>query len=246
MEKLMNVPQAMLRTAGRRRTVHMAVIAVATLLALPPSAAGQASALERLDQALPAEAAARIRVIAAESRERGVPPGLVINKALEGSAKGISPARIVPAVEQYAARLGQARAILGPDRRPADLMVVAEAVRRGVPESEIRELARTRGDIAIPLVAVGELSAAGIPTDRAFRMVRDALDGGQGGDRLLAFSRAVRRQVRNGMAPDRAVEVVRQRMRSQPRRMPTDLAVPDRPRDGSARPTLPRPTSGGN
>ena len=233
------------RIAGRRRTV-IAAVAAAMLLVIPPPVVGQDAGLERLDRVLPADAAARIRAIAMEAREQGVPPGLVINKALEGSAKGVAPQRIVPAVEQYAARLRQARSILGPDRRPAELMVVAEAVRRGVPESHIRDLARAGGEVAIPLLAVGELSAAGIPTDQAFRMVQRALDGGQGGDRLLAFSRAVKRQVHNGMTPDRAVEFVRQRVRAQPRRTPTDRAASDRTRDRPSRPAQPHPTRGGN
>jgi len=221
-------------------------VGAVALFGLPASVVGQAAGLERLDQSLPADAAARIRAIALEAREQGIPPGLVINKALEGSAKGVPPSRIVPAVEQYAARLREARSILGPDRRPAEFMVVAEAVRRGVPKSEIRALARDRGEVAIPLVAVGELSAAGIPTDEAFRMVQRALDSGQGGDRILAFSKAVRRQVRDGVAPDRAVEVVRQRMRARPRQVPADRAASEAVRDRPSRPSAPRPKPGGN
>jgi len=52
-------------------------------------AAGQQPGARNLEEVLPAEQAARVREIAREAREAGVPPGLIARKAFEGAAKGI-------------------------------------------------------------------------------------------------------------------------------------------------------------
>jgi hypothetical protein len=47
------------------------------------------------------------------SATSGVPDEPLYVKALEGAAKRVPPERLVPAVREYAARLGEARLALG-------------------------------------------------------------------------------------------------------------------------------------
>ncbi|MFQ5747600.1 MAG: hypothetical protein ACE5HF_10340 [Gemmatimonadota bacterium] len=211
------------RTTGHRfRGMNRVILGAAALLALPALLPAQQSARDRLREALPPEAAARVEAIAVRAAREGIPPGLIVGKALEGAAKGVPPDRIVPAVAGLARRLGQVRALLGPDRPPSTLMAAAEAARRGVPAEAIRELSRRhRGDIAIPLLVLGELSRSGVPVDRALGVIDSAYQHGQRGERMLAFSAAVRRQIARGESPRRAAEIVARRIR-EGRRLPAD------------------------
>jgi len=219
-------------------------LCVAALFALPALLPAQQSARDRLRAALPPEAAARVEAIAARAARQGVPPRLIVGKALEGAAKGVPPERIVLAVAALAGRLGEARALLGPDRPPSTLMAAAEASRRGVPADVIRTLSRRhQGDIAIPLIVLGELSRSGVPVDRALGVIDSAYERGQRGERLLGFSAAVRRRIARGENPQRAAEIVARRIR-EGRRLPADVRrrEADRARQRKAEPRSQRAT----
>lgn len=171
-------------------------------------------AARRLGEALPPDAANRVIGAADAAAREGVPPGLVYRKALEGAAKGIPPERIAGAVEQYAARLREARGLVGPDRSPGTIGAAAEALRRGVPTEVVRSFAdghpRER-DLAIPMIVLGELTEAGVPVDNALEVVNSVLSRGARGDQMLTLSAAVRRRMRQGEDWRQAIEIVRKR-----------------------------------
>lgn len=219
------------------RHALVGLVAVVIAVGSPIPASGQEANPRRLEDAMPAEYAARVREIAREAREAGVPPGLIARKAFEGTAKGYPPERVVSALDAYAGRLREARDILGPDRRPASLAAAAEALRRGVPRDAIRSVAgRERGarDLAVPLIVLSDLTDAGVPTANALEMVNSAMDRGTRGDQMLGLSAAVRRRMRQGADWSTAVDEVRRRAgtlshqrdrQSQPSRRP-DGATP--------------------
>jgi hypothetical protein len=221
------------------RRMGTAVAVVALLSAGAGEAAAQQAGDRRLEDVFTAQQSARVREIAREAQEEGVPAGLIIRKAFEGAAKGYPPARIVSALDDYAGRLRQASHLLGPDVRPAALAAGAEALRRGVAPDLIRDLALRRGqgrDLAVPLIVLGDLTDAGIPADRALEMVGDAMNRGTRGDEMLALSAAVRRQMRQGADWRTALETVRRRIeRQQMRRdrppVPPGTEPPHRLRD---------------
>ena len=180
----------------------------------PEPAYGQEAASRRLEDAMPPEYAARVREIAREADEAGVPPGLISRKALEGVAKGYPPERVVAALGAYSGRLREARGLLGTDPRPASLAAAAEALRRGVPPDAIRSMAgreNGRRDLAVPLIVLSDLTEAGVPTQNALEMVHSAMDRGARGDQMLGFSSAVRRQMRQGADWRTAVDEVQRR-----------------------------------
>jgi hypothetical protein len=195
------------------RTGLAAASAVVLLVLSAPAGMAQDVNARRLDEVFPPEQAARVREIARESREAGVPPGLIARKAFEGAAKGYSPDRIVTALESYAMRLRSASTILGRDRRPGTLSAAAEALRRGVPPDAIRSLGAdwTGRDLAVPLIVLGDLTDAGVPTENALEMVNSAIERGTRGHGMMSLSAAIRRRMRQGDDWRTAVDAVRRR-----------------------------------
>jgi hypothetical protein len=244
-------------TRAKIRTLTAGLlVGLAGLTAAPsPARAQDENAEARLRRALPPEDAARVRELAGELEREGIPPALVRRKALEGVAKGVPPERILAALDEYAGRLRGARSLIGPERSGASLAAAAEASRRGVPPDAIRELAQRRErqrELAVPLIVLGELVEAGVPTGRALAAVEDALDRGAGPDGMMAFSAAVRRRIRMGEDPALALERARvraterfERTRDGPdatrRRTP-----PGRPTDAAPVPPGSRPPAGGD
>lgn len=174
--------------------------------------------MERVRSRLGPDAAARIQEAARIAREAGVPAGPVVDKALEGIAKGVPPGRLVPAVEAYVGRLTRAAGVLGQGPRPAEIVAAADALGRGVPEGELRTVSGSAAgeDRAIALVVLGDLVEMGVPSDRAAGAVRDALSAGRGGEALLQLPALVRRRVRAGMLPAQAAEQARQALERGP------------------------------
>jgi hypothetical protein len=214
--------------AGLRQITRIGTLAVMTgLIGLGPgsgllSGQDRDRTQTRLEQTLPEGAANRVRELSRELAEEGIPPQLIRRKALEGVAKGVPPDRIMMAVEAYSGRLQEARGLLGPEQNGASL---AAAARRGVPPEAIRGLARQRagkgrGGLAVPLLVLGDLTEAGVPTDQALEVVQEAMRRGSPEQGMMNFSAAVRRRIRQGEDPAAAFEQVRvravERMRQAP------------------------------
>ena len=220
---------------GMRRAL-LGLVAVTLAVALPPKVSAQETDARRLEEVMPPEYAARVREIAREARDAGVPPALIARKAFEGAAKGYPPERVVAALDAYAGRLREARDILGPDRRPASLAAAAEALRRGVPRDAIRSMAgRQQGgrELAVPLIVLSDLTEAGVPTANALEMVNSAMDRGVRSDQMLGLSAAVRRRMQQGADWRTAVDQVRRRAAELSRQRDRQRQTPSRRPDGA-------------
>ena len=160
---------------------------------------------ERVRSSYDPASVARIEAAAQGAAAAAVPVELILEKALEGAAKGVPAALVVPAVEDYGLRLGQAAGLMPPGRPRAALVSGAEALRRGVPAGVVREVAQGQGDAApAALVVLAELVEAGGPVEQALQAVREALARGHGPDGLLDLPAVVRRRIREGNAPGEA------------------------------------------
>lgn len=200
--------------------------ALLALLLLPaPGLAQEAEAgeraeakMERVRSQLGADGAARIQEAVTKARDAGVPAGPVLDKALEGIAKGVPAARLAPAVEAYVDRLARAAAVLGEGPPPAEIVAAADALGRGVPEGQLQAVTRAAGaeDRAIALVVLGDLVEMGVPADRAAGAVQDAMAAGRGGETLLHLPGLVRRRLRAGTPPDQAAEQAREALEQAP------------------------------
>lgn len=217
------------------------LVAGVVSVGFPAPVHGQEVASPRIEDAMPPEYAARVREIAREAGEAGVPPGLIVRKALEGVAKGYPPERVVSALGGYAGRLREARGLLGTEPRPASLAAAAEALRRGVPPDAIRAIAgrgNGRADLAVPIIVLSDLTEAGVPTQNALEIVSSAMDRGARGDQMLGFSSAVRRRMRQGADWRTAVDEVQRRVgaRSERRDRQAPLDDSGSPQNPSRRP----------
>src|SRR3990172_4053483 len=97
------------------------------MLALGARGAAQDPRFSRLDS----ETRAVVAAIVDSARGRGLPSEPLIDRALEGTAKGAPGLAIVAAVRRLAADLSHARDALGLGASPAELDAAAAALRAG-------------------------------------------------------------------------------------------------------------------
>ncbi len=180
-------------------------------------AAGSTNALlgqdqvARLRQAYSPEAAAQIEAVVEAAGRNGVPVGPLYDKALEGAAKRVPPARVMPALREYSGRMQRAQGLLGGTPDAAWVVAGADALRRGVAADALTSIGREAGTrTPMALVVMGDLLDAGVPAGRAMEVMREALVRTAGEEGLLDVPTTLRRLVREGaLAPDAAQQVLR-------------------------------------
>ncbi|HEX6645012.1 MAG TPA: hypothetical protein VF037_10050 [Gemmatimonadales bacterium] len=173
--------------------IRLAVVAAAMLAmgGAPLMAQGVASLESRLD---PGTAGAVRRIVDSASTA-GLPPGPLVNKALEGASKGAAPERIVVAVRSLAADLGAARAALGSSATEAELVAGVGALRAGADGDVLARVKRARGESSalLPLAVLSDLVARGIPVDRAQAVILGLAERRAEDGQYRALPRAVGR-----------------------------------------------------
>ncbi|HSG82228.1 MAG TPA: hypothetical protein VLC48_08265 [Gemmatimonadota bacterium] len=189
------------------------IVLIALSLALPAvpgRATAQDDVMARIRQAYP-NAAAEIETIIADAEAAGAPGDALAAKALEGAAKGVPADRVLPALNQYSLRLRESVQLLGRERGPAAVVAGADALRRGVPPEQLRTMAMEhQGDLAVPLMVMGDLIEAGVPANNAYRVVSRAMHQHQEHEEMLAIPGAVRQMMRAGQGPGPAADAVGQ------------------------------------
>lgn len=153
--------------------------------------------LERLDAAARASVAALLD----SARAAGLPAEPLVQRALEGTAKGAPADRIVAAVRRLATDFGRARDALGPNAVPAELEAGAAALRVGASPAVLAQLRRARRQpLTVPLAVLADLVAGGVPVDSATAAVLVLASTVQDAD-LVEFRRAVERDIALGASP---------------------------------------------
>ena len=206
-----------------KRTVTRAgaFVLAATVLSAG-SALGQDTKRARVIAQFDPNTIAAIDAIVADAVANGAPADALYDKALEGAAKRVPAARILPALESYGGRLGSAHRLLGNAPDAAAVIAGADALQRGVPPETLTAVGRDAGERgAVALVVLGDLAEAGVPSDHALETVREALARRQDPDALMHVPAAVRRLLRDGVPTDRAARDVTRLMRDgrSPRRI---------------------------
>ena len=183
---------------------------VALLLLLPAALAAQGPDVQaRLaERGLPPELVRRVVEMAQSAATRGLPGDAVADRAIEGWAKRVPAGRIVTALEQYAIRLGDARAAVGQAGiaapPPEMIVAAAEALGRGLGPSQVGAVvraARVPGAVAPGLSVVTALTAEGLAPDAAVGVVVAAMHGGRSADQLLDLPSTARALRAGGMEP---------------------------------------------
>ncbi len=188
-------------------------VAFLGLLLTVPLAGQEARA--RLVGRVPNAALPALDSIVGEADAEGIPTEPLIQKALEGGAKGVPSAGIVAAVGALDSQLRSALALLrlSGESRPetAEVTAVAVALARGVSPELVSSLsAALPGEPTGPaLHAVADLVGHGSAEDAAVDLIVDAAQAGLRGLRLLDVAAAVVQELQRGQTQTMALARVR-------------------------------------
>ncbi len=179
-------------------------LGVAALLA----ASGVSAQEPRLVGRLPDAARAQVEAVLADARAGGLPVEPLVDRALEGAAKGAPPALIVSAVTRLNGELRLTRTAFGDDASAAELSAGASALRGGATADD---LARLRGlrpgrTLTVAAAVLADLVATGVPTDTAVVAVLALARKAEDAD-YVAFRRNVQRDIALGASPAAALGV---------------------------------------
>ncbi len=197
------------------------------VLALPLALLGlQQSVSDRLAGRVSPEIAALVNELGAAAGARGFPIDPLIQKAIEGSAKGIPAERVATAVRLVAMQLDTAAGALRAGGFPADTVAIAAgvfALTAGLHGSDIAQLARSQAQPAEVIVALrvaGTLVAMGVPPGETVTLVAATLQTGRPAAELLALPAQVQAQIAQGVAPAQAATGLARAAAAQARRGP--------------------------
>ena len=185
------------------------------MAALAAGTSAQAQAKQdvaaRLAGRVPPEVVALVQQLAADAAGRGLPIDPLVQKAIEGGAKGVPADRVATAVRGVAAQLGDAAAALRDGGlTPADTESIAAgafALNAGLGARDIAALARAAGRSHRPAVALrvaGTLSALGVPSAETVALVSETMRAGRSAADLVALPARVQAEVARGATPAQA------------------------------------------
>ena len=192
----------------------MRTIGVALAIVLGVIVAGGLAAQDvqaRLDRRVSPEVQRAVQGIAADAAAHGLPIDPLVQKALEGAAKGVSGDRVIAAVRALAGRLGQALAAVREAgvAAPAGDVVEggADALNAGFSGRQVSDLVRVSQppqDPALTLRVAATLAALGVPTTQAFQLVEGMISAGRSPSDLLGLPGQVQTGVARGATPAQA------------------------------------------
>ena len=183
-----------------------ATLALLTLV-VTARAAAQQTTDERLRSAAPAVVRA-VDSLLAQATALGLPGEPLIQKAIEGTAKGAPPERVTAALGALLDRLGSSAAALraggvtSPD--PAAIEAGAFALSAGLDPTAISSLARAAAEahaVDVTLRVGGTLAAIGVPSAQVVELVSQSLRSGEPPAALLSLPARVQAGMARGASP---------------------------------------------
>ena len=176
---------------------------VVLALALVATSVSAQNVESRLSSRLDAKTRTAVVAIIDSARALGLPTEPLIDKANEGGAKNGSTDRILSAVRRYVAQLSQARAALGATSSEGEIIGGAQAIRAGIPTTQLERLRRVRQNvqIAAALTVVSDMVAREVPVDTAVSVVASLLNASATDDQLLGVRADVETDILGGRSP---------------------------------------------
>jgi hypothetical protein len=189
-------------------------LAIALGAASPRGLAAQDVAA-RLNGRVPTEVARAVQAIAEGARTRGLPVEPLVQKAIEGSAKGVPAERVIEAVRVLAGRLDEAQGALreagiatpGPEVVEGG----AYALTAGLTASQVRDLVRVSRpsyDPALTLHVAATLTALGVPPEQSLQVMERRIQARQDANELLDLPNEVEVGMARGATPAEATQEV--------------------------------------
>lgn len=203
----------------KKISISSAALALLLGATLPHALSAQGEeAMARLQAALPPAAAAEFATTIRDARSRGLPIEPLVDKALEGTAKGVAADRIIAVVRMLENDLGRARSLLGDERAAVatDVVGIADALRRGVPEAALRTLVEAdgTGSMTMETHVLADLLDSGVPVDAALDVLAAWRARGHDPNELRDLPAAVEGAIHSGKGPAQAAAEVAARVRS--------------------------------
>ena len=181
---------------------------------------------DRLAGRVPHDVGAVVESLSTRAAARKLPIDPLIQKAIEGSAKGIPSARVIAAVRVVAMQLDTAAAGLEGSSLGSDTVAIAAgefAVTAGLSGRDIARLARSGAapaDVILGLRVAGTLAALGVPPAQTVTLVTTTLQSGDPAAELLALPMRVQGEVSRGTTPAQAAAGLARAAAAQTRRGP--------------------------
>ena len=150
-----------------------------------------------------------VQSIVDSARALALPSEPLVQKALEGAAKGASPDRIVTALQHLLADLVASRSALGAAASDNDLVAGASALRAGARAQDLRALtgARAGQHLTVPLAVLSDLVSRGVSGDTAAAVVVALAIRGAPDAEFNALERDVTRDIQAGAPPAAAASL---------------------------------------
>ncbi len=179
------------------------------LLAIPLTVlsmqqAADSAIAQRLAGRVPPQIASLVEDLGTAAAAHGLPIDPLIQKAIEGSAKGVPPDRVATALRVIAMHLDTAATALRDGGLPSDTLAIAAgefAISAGLSGSDITALARTGANAAaltVGLRVAGTLAALGVPPAEDIGLVSVELRAGEPASSLLLLPADVQAEMAKG------------------------------------------------
>lgn len=188
----------------------------------------QPAIAERLDGRVPPQITALATELGTAAAARGLPVDPIIQKAIEGSAKGVPVDRVATAMRLVASQLSASHGdlLVGSAALAADTVAIAAgafALTAGLKDGDVAALSRSAApaaDVIVGLRVAGTLVALGVPTAESVSLVQASLQSGQSAGELLSLPGQVQTRVAKGVTPAQAAAGLARAAAAQSRRGP--------------------------
>lgn len=183
----------------------MARMAIALVLAFVAGATPHRAAAQdtRLETRLDKPTFLAVNAIVDSARHAKLPTAPLVDKALEGAAKGFDGIRITTAVHQTMMRMGTARRMLGPNATADEIKAASTALDAGVSERDLARLRTVAGkrSLTMPLTVLTDLIGRHVPVPTASDLVLQLARSGVKDSEYTLFQRNVRLDIDHGADP---------------------------------------------
>ena len=179
------------------------VLSVGLALSLAGTTISAQSIDPRLSSRLDAKTRTAVVAIIDSARSRQLPVEPLVDKALEGAAKKAQGQQIISAVQAYVRQLDEARSALGAMSSAAELIGGVQALKAGIPVSQLKRLrqARQNVQIAAALTVVSDMVAREVPIDTAVTVVAGLMSVAATDEQLLGVRAEVETDILSGRQP---------------------------------------------
>jgi hypothetical protein len=176
---------------------------LALLVGAGARGAGLAAQDPRLAARLDKTTLAAVTAVIDSARTAKLPTAPLVDKALEGAARGSEGGRIINAVHQLSARMATARGVLGTSASADEIKSAATALDSGVGERDLARIHTACGKrpVTMSFAVLTDLIGRNVPIPTATNVVLQLARSGVKDPDFALFQRNVRADIDRGADP---------------------------------------------